>query len=234
MQLVAVQPAQVPLPPGTAPPSATLPPAEDTFLTLTGDESWSSQPLGVSDVGELPLEVACLELPAFLASELHQTTKVRDAMEWAMMPAPKVKTGDDCVAESEALSAIIRCVTQRKRGALVAHLLYEHDFSSFPPAGCAFSPNVLPPLMTAVWAYDTFEDKREWEEMFAALEDAGEIGARVGAATSLGCDYVLLQVRRLNRAVLTPIVCRAWWTGCTMLCRKIRLVSRVTHCTPEA
>lgn len=127
-----------------------------------------------------PLDLEPLGLPAPLTPQLHQNSKVRAAMAWAMAPDPKVKTGDDCSAESEALSAIIQCVTQDKRGALVEHLLFEQGFSTFPPAGCAFSPGVLPPLMTAIVSYDTFEDQDEWEKMFAALEDAGDMGAEWG------------------------------------------------------
>ena len=119
------------------------------------------------------------------------------ALVGAAQPKPRVKNGNDAVLESEALSKMIACEQQASRGELVKFFL-GIGFCSWPPPGCAFSTDILPPLLAAIEGYDTYRDEDEWEGIFELLLEEGN------ADREWGPDYVTassLFFRKFNRNI---------------------------------
>ena len=120
---------------------------------------------------------ACVRLLGAPVVEVTEVLKCDEtfaaALTKAAQPKPQLKNGNDAVRESEALSKIIKCEQQASRGQLVKFLLRK-GFSSWPPPGCSFSLDIVPPLLAAIEAYDTYRDKDEWQEMFDCLLENGD------------------------------------------------------------
>lgn len=102
------------------------------------------------------------------------------ALEMAAKPNPKVEDGNDDAAGAAALSLIIGCARQESRAQLVIELL-GHGLGTWPLVGCEFDHlSLRPPLLAALEAYKTFEDKTEWHKMFDALADRGDLDTCYG------------------------------------------------------
>ena len=119
----------------------------------------------------------CVDL-AIDASLQHDPILVR-ALEMTLLPHPKVMNGDNQTDESEALSKIITCASQKSRGWLVTELL-RRGMRTWPAPGCVFDPTILPPLLAALKAYKTFTNKEEWQLMFEDLAQEGRMDAPWG------------------------------------------------------
>jgi hypothetical protein len=101
------------------------------------------------------------------------------ALEFALRPNPTVEDGNDQAAGAAALSVIIGCARQEKRAQLVSELLVL-GLGTWPLSGCVFDLALRPPLLAALQFYDTFEDPAEWQEMFDALAERGDLDTCYG------------------------------------------------------